>query len=199
MRCLNIRILQITYCSLNLEHLVLPSAPKTGSSLLFPLVIWNVITHHFRMFQEPDTYVSPSLSLFLSLFRWLFLYAGGGLYIFHPHTFFEHYPYHYLCKWLRLRQAVYRTSAPTPGLNDSFYLHRGSGRSLKLSGGKSVYLRGCCSSRAAREHSGVSGLHVNTHTHTHRLRKSQHHISTHTLKAFSSRKRLSEVLLIPSS
>lgn len=78
-----------------------------------------------------------------------------------PTHFFEHYPYHYLCKWLRL--AADRTSAPTPWLDDSFYLHRGSGRSRRLSGGKSVNLRGCSSARTVRKHS-VSRLHVNTHT-----------------------------------
>ena len=32
-----------------------PCAPKSSSLLLFPSVIWNVITHHFRERQEPDT------------------------------------------------------------------------------------------------------------------------------------------------
>lgn len=81
-----------------------PRAPKSGSSLLFPSVIWNVITHHFGVLQEADTYVSLSAPLPHPTF-WLFSYASGGLYIFCPHTFFfEHYPCHYLCKWLGRRQ-----------------------------------------------------------------------------------------------
>lgn len=88
-----------------------PCAPKSGSSLLFPSVIWNVITHHFRVLQEPDTYVSLSASPplhTLSLSPAVFVCEWRIVYFPPPHIF-EHYPYHYLCKWLGLRQAVYRT------------------------------------------------------------------------------------------
>lgn len=104
----------------------------SGSSLLFPSVIWNVITHHFRVRQEPDTYISLSaslsffhVSLFLPLFLAVFVCWWRIVYFPPPHIF-EHYPYHYLCKWLGLRQAVYRTTSPTLWLNECFYMHTGS-------------------------------------------------------------------------
>lgn len=85
-----------------------PRRPKSGSSLLFPSVIWNVITHHFRVLQEPDTYIS--LSVCLSLSPAVFVCYWRIVYFPPPHIF-QHYPYHYLCKWIGLRQAVYRTTS----------------------------------------------------------------------------------------
>ena len=98
-----------------------PRRPKSGSSLLFPSVIWNVITHHFRVLQEPDTYISLSLSLSLRLFS----YAAGGLYIFHPLTFLSTTP---TITYVNESASDRRFTEPplsTPWLNESFYMHTG--------------------------------------------------------------------------
>lgn len=67
------RILEITYCTPISALDEFPCTPAPASLFLFSSVIWNVITHHFRVLQEPDTYISlsaflPSTSLLPAAF-----------------------------------------------------------------------------------------------------------------------------------